>query len=185
MISLEDFRREVLGLNRHRKHKVSGSLGIYDGFKFYRRTRPKEHKYVLTESQYFSITRRINDLLAINLINGIDVKFPLRMGGLEIRKNERKVRIDNNGKVITNLPIDWNETLKLWNEDEEAFKNKTLVKVDEKEIFKVYYNRGLANYPNKSFYEFEVNRDLKKRLKQSIKDMRIEAMYLDKNRKYG
>lgn len=81
----------------------------------------------------------------------------------------------NNGKLHTNLPIDWDRTLKLWAEDEEAYKEKMLVKVEEKEIFKVFYNKGKANYNNKSFYEFEVNRDLKRRLKQRIKDGLIDA----------
>ena len=76
---------------------------------------------------------------------------------------------------MTNLPIDWDRTLKLWSEDEKAYKERTLVKVEEKEIFKVFYNRRNANYENKSFYEFEVNRDLKRRLKQRIKSGAIDA----------
>lgn len=50
-----------------------------------------------------------------------------------------------------------------------------LVKVGKKEVFKVFYNKGKANYNNKSFYEFEVNRDLKRRLKQRIKEGLIDA----------
>ena len=106
------------------------------------------------------------------------------MGRLEIRKTAGEIRLDAKGNLVTNLPIDWDRTLKLWYEDEESFNAKTLIKVEEKEIFKVYYNRGKANYINKSFYEFSVNRELKKRLKQNIKDRKIEAMYLDKNRRY-
>lgn len=185
METLEEFRSRILRRSESRTHKVRGSLGIYDGYKFYRKNKPKESQYVLTESQYFAITRKVNDLLAEELIKGEDVKFPHRMGRLEIRKNDREVRIGKNGEIITNLPIDWDQTLKLWYEDEEAYKAKTLIKVDEKEVFRVYYNRGFANYNNKSYYEFQVNRELKKRLKQRIKEGRIDAMYLDKNRQYG
>lgn len=184
-MSLEEFRQRVLGVDKPRKHKITGSIGIYSGYKYYRKNKPSDHKYVLSESQYFAITRMANTLLANNIINGEDIVFPFRMGSLEIRKNDRQIKIGANGEVITNLPIDWDKTIRLWYEDEEAYKNKTLIKVEEKEIFKVYYNRGLANYNNKSCYEFEVNRDLKKRLKQNIKEGKIDAMYLDKNRKYG
>lgn len=185
MISLEEFKHKVLGLDKPRRHKIRESIGVYDGYKYYRKTKPKDHKYILTESQYFSITRLINNLLAENLINGEDITFPARLGRLEIRKNDREIKIGSNGEVINNLPIDWDRTLKLWHEDEEAFKDKTLIKVEEKEIFKVYYNRGLANYTNKSCYEFDVNKELKRRLKQRIKEGKIDAMYLDKNKHYG
>lgn len=184
-MTLEEFRHKTLGLDKPRVHRVRNSVGIYSGFKYYRKNRPKDHKYVLTESQYFSITRRVNDILANMLISGEDVQFPHMMGRLEIRKNDRKVKIGANGEVITNLPIDWDKTLRLWYEDDEARLAKTLVRVEEREIFKVYYNRGKANYNNKSYYEFSVNRDLKKRLKQRIKEGKIEAMYLDKNKRYA
>lgn len=47
--------------------------------------------------------------------------------------------------------------------------------MEEKEIFKVYYNRSKANYANKSFFAFDVNRELKKKLKYNIKEGRIDA----------
>ena len=184
METLEVFIDKILKRSNPREHKVRGSLGIYDGYKFFRKTGYGNSKYKLTESQYFSITRKVNDLLAAELIVGEEITLPHRMGRLEIRKSKGEVRLDAKGNLVTNLPIDWDKTLKLWYEDTNSFANKTLVRLEEKEIFKVYYNRGKANYANKSFYEFNVNRELKKRLKQSIKDRKIEAMYLDKNRRY-
>ena len=47
--------------------------------------------------------------------------------------------------------------------------------MEGKEIFKAYYNRTKADYNNKSLYEFMVNRDLKKRLKQRIKSGNFDA----------
>ena len=184
MESYESFRSKLLKLDKPRVHKIRGSLGIYDGYKYYRKNKPSDLKYALTESQYFAITRRVNNLLADNLIKGEEISFPHRMGRLEIRKAAGKVRLSTNGELITNLPIDWDRTLKLWYDDEESYNNKTLVRAEEKEIFKIYYNRGQANYSNKSFYEFSANRELKKRLKEKIKEGKIEAMYLDKNRRY-
>ncbi len=167
MESYESFRNRLLKLDKPRVHKIRGSLGIYDGYKYYRKNKPSDPKYILTESQYFAITRRVNNLLADNLIKGAG-----------------EVRLNTNGELVTNLPIDWDRTLKLWYDDEESYNNKTLVRVEEREIFKIYYNRGQANYNNKSFFEFSVNRELKKRLKEKIKEGKIEAMYLDKNKRY-
>ena len=76
------------------------------------------------------------------------------------------------------MPIDWDRTLKLWYEDKEAFKNKTLIKVEEKEIYKVYYNRNIAEYKNKSFYQFNINKDLKRKLKQTIKEGSLDAFMI-------
>ena len=76
------------------------------------------------------------------------------------------------------MPIDWDRTLKLWYEDEESYKNKTLIKVEEKEIYKIYYNRNVAEFTNKSFYQFDINRELKKRLKQNIKEGKLDAFMI-------
>lgn len=183
MESYESFRSRLLKLDKPRVHKIKGSLGIYDGYKYYRKNKPSDPKYILTESQYFAITRRVNNLLANNLIKGEEINFPRRMGKLEIRKAAGEVRLNTNGELVTNLPIDWDRTLRLWYNDEESYKNKTLVRVEEKEIFKIYYNRGRANYRNKSFFEFNANRGLKRGLKEKIKEGKIEAMYLDRNKR--
>ena len=52
--------------------------------------------------------------------------------------------------------------------------------MEEKEVFKVFYNKRTANYENKSFMQFEVNRDLKRRLKQRIKDKLVDGFLLSK-----
>ena len=174
---LTDFLNSIKRVNESRIHKVKNSYGVYDGFKYYRKNRPKEHKYVLTESQYFSIIRRVNELLGEALINGEDVTLPYRLGRLEIRKYEARITTDGK-KVRTNLPIDWDRTLKLWYEDKESYKNKTLIKAEEKEIYKIYYNRNVAEYKNKSFYTFSLNRNLKRKLKQNIKDRKIDAFII-------
>jgi hypothetical protein len=100
------------------------------------------------------------------------------MGHIELRKYDTYIRMGEDGKIHDNLPIDWNKTLELWYEDEESYKSKTLIKMEEKEIFKVYYNKHLADYNNQVFYEFNINRDIKRRLKQRIKEGKIDAFKL-------
>ena len=105
---------------------------------------------------------------------GNSITLPNRMGRLELRKYDSKVAFKE-GKLVTNLPIDWDRTLKLWYEDKESYDNKTLVKMEEKEIFKVYYNKSTAEYNNKSFYQFNINREIKQRLKYNIRRGIIDA----------
>lgn len=169
-----EFKKKIGNINKSRKHKVKNSYGIYDGYKYYRKNKPKESKYILTESQYFSITRKINNLLLDLLVSGEDIILPVRLGRIELRKYPVKITWDGK-KVKSNLPIDWDKTLKLWYEDDESFKNKVLVKSEVKEIYKLYYNKNIANYNNKGFYQFNFNRELKKKLKCKIQENNVDA----------
>ena len=172
-----NFKSSIQKLNDTRIHKVNNSLGVYDAYKWIRKNKWLNIGKSLTEHEFYGIIRKVNDYLANELVKGNDIKLPNRMGRLELRKYEARITFDGE-KVKTNLPIDWDKTLKLWYEDEESYKNKTLIKMEEKEIFKVYYNKHLADYNNQVFYEFNINRDIKRRLKQRIREGKIDAFRL-------
>lgn len=165
----QEFRSTIRKVNDSRKHKVTNSWGVYDAYKWYRKNKPKDKKYILSEGQYFTIIRKINEALREEFILEGDFVLPCRMGRLEIRKYPAIITSDGK-KIKTNLPIDWDTTLKLWYEDEESYKNKTLVRSNVPEIFRVYYNKSKANYENKSFYQFSTNRELKRLIKAAIKN---------------
>lgn len=183
MESLIEFKKRVRRASMPREHKIRNSLGVYDGYKYYRKNKPNDKKYVLSESQYFAIIRQINNLLVDDIVTGNEVKLPHRMGTIEVRKYEKSVRIDENGKVVTNLPVDWNNTLKLWYEDPEAYKNKTLLRLNEQEIYKIVYNKENANFNNRAFYEFVFNKDLRIRLKRNIKQGIVDAFLIGRRNK--
>ena len=182
-MNLIEYKKRVKRVDGPRIHKITGSLGVYDAYKNYRKHRPKDKKYVLTESQYFAIIRQINNLLADELSIGKEITLPKRMGTIELRKYNTNIRFDEYGNLKTNLPIDWNGTLELWYNDEESRNNRTLLRQENKEVFKIYYNKYNANYNNKSFYEFRCNKDLKQRLKQNIKYGSIDAPYMQRRTK--
>lgn len=171
---MDNFRKSILKVEGPRKHKINNSLGIYDAYKYIRKNKWFDIGRPLKEHEFYTIIRSINNHLAEELLKGNDIILPHRLGKIELRKYDTNISI-RNGVIKTNLPIDWDRTLKLWSEDEEAYKERTLVKMEEKEIFKVFYNKRTANFSNKSFYTFEVNRDLKRRLKQKIKNKVIDA----------
>ena len=171
---MDEFRRRILKVNGPRKHKINNSFGVYDAYKFIRKNKWFDIGGPISEHDFYSIIRTINNYLAELLSRGHDINLPCQMGRLEIRKYDAKITLQGD-RVITNLPIDWNKTLKLWSEDEDAYKERTLIKMEEKEIFKVYYNRGKANYTNKSFFAFDINRELKKKLNHRIREGRLDA----------
>ena len=172
-----NFKSSIQKLNDTRIHKVNNSLGVYDAYKWIRKNKWLNIGKCLTEHEFYGIIRKVNDYLANELVRGNDVRLPNRMVRLELRKYDARITFDG-AKVKTNLPIDWDKTLKLWYEDEESYKSKTLIKMEEKEIFKVYYNKHLADYNNQVFYEFNIKRDINRRLKQRIKEGKIDAFKL-------
>lgn len=175
---MDEFRRKILKINGPRKHKINNSFGVYNAYKLIRKNKWFNIGKPISEHDFYKIVRTVNNKLADLLSKGHDINLPCQMGRLEIRKYDARITLQGD-KVVTNLPIDWDRTLKLWSEDEEAYQKRTLIKREEKEIFKVYYNRGKANYTNKGFFAFDINRELKKKLKKNIKDGRIDAYKLN------
>lgn len=176
-MTYEEFRKEVLHTDVSRKHKITGSIGVYSAYKYIRKNKWLNIGRPITEHEFYSIIRKMNNYLADSLLYGHSIVFPKRMGELELRKGPTSVSIVN-GKIKNNMPIDWDQTLKLWYEDTEAFKNKTLVRLRETELFKVVYNRIRATYKNKAFYNFKLNRDLKVRIKKKIRSGTLDAFKL-------
>lgn len=173
-MSLSEFRKEILKVDKPRKTTINNSYGVYDAYKYYRKNKPKDPKYILSESQYFAIVRQTNLLLVQELLDQKDIIFPYSMGRLEVRKSIPKVYIED-GKVKSTYPIDWDGTLKLWYEDQESRENKTILKKKEREVFRIMYNKSKAFYTNKNYFEFKVNRALKLALRDVIRQGNFDA----------
>ena len=176
-MEMNDFRKKILKVDGPRKHKVNNSFGVYDIYKNIRKHKWYDLPRPVTEHEFYTIIRQVNNMLAENILNGEDIVFPHRMGRLELRKKEAYIGFKD-GKLVTNLPIDWDKTLELWSNDEESYKDRILIKMEEKDIFKVHYSKKNALYENKSFFFMEVNRDIKRGLKSRIKNRLVDAFKL-------
>lgn len=170
---LKDFKISIKRSNTKKEHKITASLGMREAFRYY----TKKSKS-LNEKDFRRVIRYINSLLQESLASGEDINLPCRMGRLELRKFKTSVSF-RDGKMITNLPIDWDETLNLWYEDKESFKEKRKVRMEVPEVFRVYYKKSTANYNNKSFFTFKVNRDLKQKLKTNIINKKVDAFLVN------
>lgn len=170
---LRDFKTSIKRSNTKKEHKITASLGMREAFRYY----TKKSKS-LSEKDFRRVVRYINSILQESLALGEDINLPCRMGRLELRKFKTSVSFKD-GKMITNLPIDWDETLNLWYEDKESFKEKRKVRIEVPEVFRVYYKKSTANYNNKSFFTFKVNRDLKQKLKTNIINKKVDAFLVN------
>ena len=165
----EEYIADVKNIKGHRKHKFTGSYTIRDYYYYY-----NKQKKGLTEHQFSSILKEIFKRIAEHLSMGEDLKLPHKMGSLEIRKRPKVTTFKHN-KVRTNLPIDWNETLKLWYSDAKCREKKKVVRCDVPDIFKVYYNKKRARYNNMGFMKFRTARSLKLALKQEIQNNNLDS----------
>ncbi|MCF0115607.1 MAG: hypothetical protein HUJ56_09650 [Erysipelotrichaceae bacterium] len=172
--NFNEFKNEIISLNSPRKSKVTNSLGVYDIYKLIRKNKWEGIGQPVTEHNFYSIIRKVNEHLAEELAQGRDISFPGGLGKLEIRKYPVRLAIENN-RLQTNLPIDWEETLRLWHSDKDSLNKRTLVHREGKELFRIYYNKSGAYYINRSFYKFRANRDIRKKLSKNILEGKIEA----------
>lgn len=160
-----EFRAEVLKLGS-KKFKISNSYGTKAAWRWY-----KKNKWLngnpVSEGDYGKVIKEMNLALLEQLFKGSDIRFPCGMGRLELRKYKTNIKFVN-GKLVTNLPINWKRTLQLWYSDNKAKTNKTLVRSEPKEIFKVLYSKRGATYKNKTYYMFTLARSARLKLKDKI-----------------
>lgn len=173
--SFQEFR-QIAGIKKGTKHKISGSFGVYDVYKKIRKNNWYNIGRPVTEHEFYTIIRSVNNKLAEEVGKGKEIKFPYSMGALELRKSQRGVSIKD-GKLKITYPVNWNETLKLWYEDEEARKNKTVLRHEVPYVFSIRYNKFNAEYENKCFYAFTLNNKIKDALKENIKQGKIDTIW--------
>lgn len=175
-MTYEEFRKDIQKASTPKKAKVRNSWGVYDAYKHIRKNQWYDIGRPLKEHEFYSIIRGVNNHLAAELSKGNEVHFPSRMGALELRKIQRGVSIVE-GKLRNTYPIDWEETLRLWFEDQEQRAAKTLVRKESEYVYHVKYNKHDANYENQCFYEFSLNRTIKKSLKENINKGKIDTLW--------
>lgn len=174
--TFQEFQEEILKKRTKGKFKIRRSFGVYDVYKLIRKNKWYDIGRPLKEHEFYAIIRGVNDLLAKELINGTIVTFPYRMGCLMLTRNKVGVGYKD-GKLKVTYPINWKKTLELWYQDKEAKNNKTLIRDEVPEMFKVVYNKHKADYNNKNFYAFTLNRSIKKALKEGIVNGTTDTFY--------
>lgn len=179
--SFIDFKKRITR-DHIRKHKVTNSWGTYDYYKYYRRSKPAGKKYVLTESQFYAIIRKVNQEIVDHLLTYSSVPLPFKFGELIIQKFDKTPRINERGELVHNTCIDWGETLRLWYEDDEAFREKTLVYMTTTSQYKVLFYKAKAMFPYQGFYEFKLNSTARQILSKKIKNGEIDGFMDKKNR---
>lgn len=174
--SFSEFQKKVKKVGGRRKHGVLNSYGVYDIYKHIRKKGWYDIGSPVKEGEFYKIIRMMNKEVANAILDGHYVKLPCKMGSLDLRKSVPTLAF-RNGKLINHLPVDWASTLKLWYEDEEAYRDRILVRHERRERFTIVYDKTHADYVNKCYYDFHVNRDVLVTMHQRARQGNLNTIY--------
>lgn len=182
------FKRIIKGKQKQ-KEELLAHIKLHDFYKHYKsnymklknRLISKDSPYYVDKSTYTNILEDFNLLLRKQIIEGKTITIPLRMGNLAIRKYKAKVKVID-GK-IKGLAPNWKETLDLWENDESAYKKKTLVRHLNKNtngfIAKIDWLKSSCKIKNRSYFKFIPCRTFKRAVKDVLKDEFSNIDYLE------
>jgi hypothetical protein len=157
--------------NKRGKAKIKTHYGKKDYYKFFKQNNPE---LKITAKTFSNIISDFNKEI-INLIieENLEYNIPYIGSSLSIKKDKRIPRIVN-GKLYNTSPVDWVATNKLWDEDDEAYEKRLLVRYlnnhTSKFVFKIQFRKYNNYFLNKNIYSFESNRTFKRLLGKRIKD---------------
>lgn len=174
----EEFIYKTLKRNEKRKSVITNSYNTQDFYLYYRKELNKLGKTPLDNSTFRKIIKEMHLEIRERLADGEIIELPYGAGEFVVTSYEPKAYLKDN-KLKSNYRIDWNNTLKLWNNDEEAKKNKILLRILDKNIFSVRFFRNHCNYKNAEYIKFRTGRRFKLFLRDRVKSDNIIGHNLD------
>lgn len=175
MQKYSDFSNEVLKRGSVKSYKINNSYGSQKIYRWLKKNKWLDIGQSITEREFGLIIKGINAALKRRLLEGHNIIFPQKMGIIELIKIPKKIKFID-GKLVTNLPIDWKRTLELWYKEPEEKKKKTILRKELKEIYIIHYNKKRATYSNKVYYKFTSSRSFKKELAAKIENNELDAL---------
>ena len=128
--------------------------------------------------QWLRICKKFNTMKMHSVIRGEVFNMPFRLGSLGIIQYKKRIKFDNNGKLVTKgLVPDWEKTYKLWRElypwcekrsDFKKIPNKQVVfrtnEHTDGRIFRFHWKKKYCNIKNISAYELNISARYKQEL---------------------
>lgn len=152
-----DFANKIKKANGPRVHKFTDSYNLRDYYHHYKRT----HDTTLSEHKYNDIVRDIfSSLVHKELVNMLTVCLPNKMGFIAINILKPKVYKEGD-EYKCRFPVDWKNTLKLWEHDRNAMDEKLLIYSHARETSVVNYTKDQASFKNQRYYYLKPARRLK------------------------
>lgn len=152
-------------------NKIKVHYGMAQYYKYYNK---KYNTSNISASKYNQIISEFNKEVIDLIINdSVEYYLPGLNLYIGVRKAKRKPKIMN-GKLYNTVPVDWNTTKKLWEEDEEAKAKKIIVRFNNSHtsgyVFSIRLIKSGAEFKNKKYYKFKASRHFARTLGKRIKD---------------
>jgi hypothetical protein len=148
--------------------------GITDIYKDYKKDGGKVDK-----KTFRKVLNSINKaLFHLILYEGFDFKIPYRLGNFVIYLKKNIPKLDENGNLKKNsLPVNWKETLQLWEENEEARREKKLIYYTNKYIGKLYWDKRTCMVKNQRFFDFRLMKQNRSKMAEFLREMKTVIYY--------
>lgn len=160
--------------------KIKHDYGMPDYYNFF----IKLYNHDIKREKYNNIITDFNTGLQDLIINdNLVYQMPYINFEIMLKKEKRKPRIVD-GKLINNLPIDWNKTNKLWERNEEAKEKKLLMRINNSHtsgfVYRIYCKKFKSALKNRGLYRWKTIRQFARRLKTRLNapDNDIDAFLL-------
>jgi hypothetical protein len=176
---------EIVNPRRGRgRHKAN--LTLKDVYKYYNDSIIKDYKskltgetkkspYSMTRSTFTGICKMFNELLIEALVlENFEFFIPYRQGTLSIIKRKTSVYYDENGKLKSNLRVDYQATRKLWEQDMQAFiERRRVYHLNEHTDgynYGFYWRKTYSKVPQGVVYSFKASRGMARFLAKAVKE---------------
>ena len=171
-------------------NKIKIHYGISDYYNHYMNSfelskdDSSNNPFYVSKKDYNSIIEDFHAMIIDEIIDfNYEFKLPFDLGMLALRKFKPTLKVDENGKLINKLPVDIRSTMNLWDKNEEAKKNKVLVRYTNKHsrgyVFTIhYYKKYKARFKNKTLYSFETVRSFKEKVNKRASTGELDAYLL-------
>ncbi len=160
-------------------NKIRNSYNIYNYYCNYKKVRPKRdpHWYLLWW-QYSEIIHAMHKLMREELFTTGSVDFPYKLGTLYLVKKTNILPRFKDGKLKVPYMVNWDKTLDLWYDDEEAREKKTIVYLELKNRHAILFRKKGGKYKNQRFYKFKTTRELGHDLFKRMKANTLDNFFL-------
>jgi len=142
-----------------------------------------ELKGKVTPELHSKILHQFHILLLNKMIQEAYIFSMPGMGTIAVKRRKIKIRFEPDGRLRTyNLPVDYNETLKLWKRDPVAAKSKRLVffSNDHTNGWRYTWHWHRNTRKNFSLYKFIPCRNMKRQLAKALKNVHKDLSFFGK-----
>ena len=152
---------------------------IQTSYKTYRSLCKAEGVVSIDRYVYFALCGEFMLYLSNVLLQGFKIKFPERLGAMQIIGNKQMLITD---KGVSHKKVDWGKTKKLWEKNEKAKEEKKFVYFTNEHskgyIYKLKWFKNHAVIPNKSIYGFNTSKNFRQKIAEAVRN-KVEFLIMD------